>query len=429
MNNISIHIDSLGPIKNADIDIRPLMILTGESGLGKSYLACLANYTYALLSPGNCRLMDYFIGVDFSTLLDDKKSGDIILSITSSDLFSWINQDAIHYIGYMVGNPNIEGKVYISWPFSEDKIDIKYHESLIGLENNEKTVYRISSGNFNFNSEEKAVSSSILATLIQAEFLKKIYDYETLKFTSNYILPPSRGALMEIQERPTFRSGMYYEFFKLKSDIVRPVASPKEQDATLTNLLSRINDGTITLTNDNLTYTTHSGHQMPLSAAASSIKELAALALLLPKYNLDDMTLLFEEPEAHLHPSRQQSLADLIGYIVSKGCHLQITTHSDYFIKRINALIKLYPVISHLPSQDSNELLDKHGIIKESLIDANNVIAYNLSRNDDGYTRVSMLETDAEEGVPFDSFHKVITRYFDLLSDLNDIGNNANDEE
>ena len=72
MNNISIHIDSLGPIRNADIDIRPLMIFTGESGLGKSYLACLANYTYALLSKGNGRLMDYFSEVDFSTLLDGK---------------------------------------------------------------------------------------------------------------------------------------------------------------------------------------------------------------------------------------------------------------------------------------------------------------------------------------------------------------------
>ncbi len=234
---------------------------------------------------------------------------------------------------------------------------------------------------------------------------------------------------MEIQEIPTFRSGMFYEFFKLKSDIARPIESPREQDAILTNLLSRINDGTISLTNDNLTYTTHSGHQMPLSAAASSIKELAALALLLPKYNLDDMTLLFEEPEAHLHPSRQQSLADLIGYIVSKGCHLRITTHSDYFIKRINALIKLYPIISQLPAEDGQELLAKHGFNKESLIDTANVIAYNLTRNDNGYTNVSQLKTDAEEGVPFDSFHKVITRYFDLLSDLNDIGNNTNDEE
>lgn len=428
MNNISIHIDSLGPIRNADIDIRPLMIFTGESGLGKSYLACLANYTYALLSKGNGRLMDYFSEVDFSTLLDGKKSGDVIFSITTSDLFNWINRDAIHYIGYMIGNPTIEGKVNISWPFSENKIDFKYHESLTGLDNNEKTIYRFSSDNFNFNSEERAVSASILTTLIQAEFIKSI-DYTPLKFISNYILPPSRGALMEIQEIPTFRSGMFYEFFKLKSDIARPIESPREQDAILTNLLSRINDGTISLTNDNLTYTTHSGHQMPLSAAASSIKELAALALLLPKYNLDDMTLLFEEPEAHLHPSRQQSLADLIGYIVSKGCHLRITTHSDYFIKRINALIKLYPVISRLQSQDSNKLLDKHGIIKESLIDAEKVIAYNLSRNENGYTNVSQLKTDAEEGVPFDSFHKVITRYFDLLSDLNDIGNNTNDEE
>lgn len=108
---------------------------------------------------------------------------------------------------------------------------------------------------------------------------------------------------------------------------------------------------------------------------------------------------------------------------------MQVTTHSDYFIKRINALIKLYPIISQLPAEDGQELLAKHGFNQESLIDTANVIAYNLTRNDNGYTNVSQLKTDAEEGVPFDSFHKVITRYFDLLSDLNDIGNNTNDEE
>ena len=418
MNDISIHIDTLGPIKNAKIDIRPLMLFTGESGLGKSYLACLANYTYAVLAFGNSRLMEFFNNIDFTKLLEGKKSGHVIYTLQVSELFEWINNDAINYISYMVGNPALTGKIDIKWPFDEEQIVFTYHELINGLDNHEQVVYRISSKNFKYNTDEHSVEPTVFTSLTQAELLKSIYNFKTLKFIRNYILPPSRGALMDVLNKPVFHSGMYDAFFKLKADLARPVESKKETDPILSNLLLKANDGSISKNEDKFLYTMTSGVQIPLSAAASSIKELAPLALLLPKYELEDISLLLEEPEAHLHPSRQQFIADLIGYMVSKGCQLQITTHSDYFIKRINSLIKLYPLVKELSSEEAAALLGKHGFIAESLIDAKKVIAYNLSRDMDGNTIVSLLDTDVDDGVPFDSFHNVITRYFDLLNDL-----------
>lgn len=427
-----VHIDSLGPIRNADINIRPLMLFTGESGLGKSYLAFIANYTYQLLSCGSSRLLSFFEDIDYKSLLENKKSGDVIYTVKTSELFDWINRDAVNYIGYMVGNPSIEGKIDIKWPFQDKTIDFIYSESISGLDNNEKLTYRISSKNYKFNNDDRTVSPYVLISLVQAELIKVIYGLQPsqqLIFRSNYILPPSRGALMEIQSKPTFSSGMYEMFFKLKDDIVRPVEPNSEPDTILSDLLRRINEGSISQQNNALTYTTQSGVSIPLTAAASSIKEIAPLTMLLPKYKLGEMTIMLEEPEAHLHPARQQFLADLVGYIVSKGCQLQITTHSDYFIKRINTLMKLYPIVNSQPSKELDNLMDKHGFIKESFIDANDVVAYNLSRGEDGFTKVSLLETDAADGVPFDSFHNVITRYFDLLSDLDEMDNIISNEE
>lgn len=48
MKKFRIHIEELGPIKNADITLAPVMIFTGASNLGKSYTNFLAYYIFNL---------------------------------------------------------------------------------------------------------------------------------------------------------------------------------------------------------------------------------------------------------------------------------------------------------------------------------------------------------------------------------------------
>lgn len=425
MNDINIQIKSLGPIRDATLTIKRLMLFTGESGLGKSYLATLSNYIFALLSNGRSRLNAFFNNLDLRNLLDGKKSGEIIYTLNLSTLFEWIDRDAVDYVGYMIGNHSFDGNVHIEWPNLPNIIQLTYWESLSGLDDNEEVVYRIASLNYNFNniSDKREVDSSMFAALIRAELFTAVFGNKPLKLR-NYVLPPSRGALMEIQDRPIFRSGMYEQFFRLKADLVRPSLNQKNEDILLSRLLERINDGTISQSNSEMFYTTLNGINVPLSAAASSIKEIAPLTMLLNKYEDDNISILFEEPEAHLHPNRQQFVADLIGYMISKGYHLQITTHSDYFIKRINILMKLYNILHGSEEEKYKDLCTKYGFIQESMIDANEVVAYNLVRTVEGDTKVLKLNTDAIDGIPFDSFYSVINNYFNLLDDISNIENN-----
>ena len=53
------------------------------------------------------------------------------------------------------------------------------------------------------------------------------------------------------------------------------------------------------------------------------------------------MSFCFEEPEAHLHPKMQVALADLVAACLNHDIFFQFTTHSDYFLQRLNQLIKL----------------------------------------------------------------------------------------
>ena len=57
--------------------------------------------------------------------------------------------------------------------------------------------------------------------------------------------------------------------------------------------------------------------------------------------DISKVAMLIEEPEAHLHPIKQRMIADIISFFVNAGTYMQITTHSDYFLRRLNELINL----------------------------------------------------------------------------------------
>ena len=49
--NIRIIIDKLGPITDSEIELKPFMVYTGESGLGRSYTALLWYNLVTSLTP------------------------------------------------------------------------------------------------------------------------------------------------------------------------------------------------------------------------------------------------------------------------------------------------------------------------------------------------------------------------------------------
>ncbi len=74
---------------------------------------------------------------------------------------------------------------------------------------------------------------------------------------------------------------------------------------------------------------------MPVSAAAASVRELGAIYLMLKNIDISVSSILVEEPEAHLHSSKQRLMADVLTVMSNIGASIQITTHSDYFLRRI----------------------------------------------------------------------------------------------
>ena len=157
---------------------------------------------------------------------------------------------------------------------------------------------------------------------------------------------------------------------------------------------------------------------MPLTAAASSIKELAPLTLFLNKYSTKGVSFLFEEPEAHLHPNRQIKVADMISCIVNEGGHMQITTHSDFLIKRLNNLINLFLLKDKMEENSFKELLSKWNIKETYLLNPENVGAYLLKPNEDGTSQIVEQDIMADSEIPFESFYTAIEDDIALTRDI-----------
>lgn len=81
--------------------------------------------------------------------------------------------------------------------------------------------------------------------------------------------------------------------------------------------------------------------EVPLHLASSSARGLSDLYFFLRHIAKKNHLLIIDEPESHLDPSNQMMLARLLVRIVKSGLKVLITTHSDYLVKEVNNLIML----------------------------------------------------------------------------------------
>lgn len=420
MEQIEIRINKLGAIRDSSLRMKPLMIFSGESGLGKSYAAFLVHYIYFLLSESSDRLALFFFdkNFDFESLFNNVKSGDKILSISKKEVFDWLNKDAISYIGYLIGNEELKGDVEIKIPCDYDDFIFTYREELGGLQGQEEMMYQIEMSHFTYSmiSSKFVKDMRPFMLLLKAE-LKDILFGDFKDMQNTYLLPPSRGALMEINERPSFVSGMYREFFDFKNVLNAPLQRPERVDQDIMTCSLAVNEGTLNRVDGIIMYNTH-GIVMPLTAAASSVKELAPLTIFVNRYSTKGVSFLFEEPEAHLHPNRQMKVADMISCMINEGAHMQLTTHSDYMIKRFNNLINLQTIKEKINKDDFDKIIEKWDVKEKFLLNATSVGSYILIRDEDGTSHIVEQDIKEDKEISFDSFYSAIENDMALTREI-----------
>lgn len=419
MKCIKVRIDQLGKIRNSEILVSPLMVFSGESGLGKSYLALLCHYFFELLI-NTSRLNHFFVdnNIDFNILAKDFKDVGTALEIKKQDLEAWMAKDAILYLRYMLGYDGISGQIEITLPESiPDTMAFTYKNELTGLVDKEEIYTILSLGNLRFRIQEKTqFDESPFAFLLRFVMIDYIFgNYQMLD--STFVLPPSRGPILTEQIIPT--TGMYLEFLNDMTGLNRIKPRPDTASEIVLKLFRTILEGEVNKEETTYIYTTNDA-SMPVSAAAASIREIAPLQILAKKQDVSKCAILVEEPEAHLHPLKQRMMADIIGALSHNGAIMQITTHSDYFLRRLNELIMFAKAKKTTDDPDKlRTLSEKVNIVEDMSIDESIIGAYLLRKQADN-TSIAVKQ-DISNGIPFAAFRDAILdnmNYQDILGDF-----------
>lgn len=408
MKAVKLHIVRLGLVRNADIEIAPLMVFSGESGLGKSYVAFLCHYFFHVwLNP---KRIDSFFkniqmsrGINFFDASQSFPENTEALNITKEEFEAWLAKDAVAYLQYMLGFDGLSAEIKVSLPDAiPEHIAFKYEQELMGLNNAEDLYHKLTCMHVTYRFRQLGIQDeSPYAFVLRNAMVNEIFG-DIKKIDYSFVLPPSRGSYMS--EEITGRTGLYKSFISGMRELEQVQEVPDNISGQLVELFKKVMDGEVRKSGDKYVYITH-GETLPVSAAASSIREIAPLQLMIARRDISKASILIEEPEAHLHPLKQRMMADIIAAMSIGNAYMQITTHSDYFIRRINDLMRLHILKNKLSGDEYAAFCMKYGFIAELTLSPDNMSAYFLEKGNDGYVKVN--RQNSATGIPFDTF-KVI---------------------
>ena len=412
MRRISVHIEELGPIRNANIELAQLMLFTGASNLGKSYTNFLAYYVFSAFA--NNRIYK-FISNKIDGRLKQNANFDFVLKL--SDLCVWMSEDVKDFFKNLLGYNSIPCTVFFDFDTDVDAFDISFlrEDDSFKFKDDDLKVSSVTiNGAKRLMIWDDTIASPMVSDLIASHL--SVFLFGT-HIAHSFLLPPGRASLLDNSysvQKSASRVGMYDLFLRDYDILTRKSMNEISKDADRQFFESRISKligGKVKATKDGTVLILSDGSPIPLSAAASSIKELSPILFWMQNREISLDSICIEEPEAHAHPEMQYGIADLLVACLNKGAFMQITTHSDYLLSRLNQLILLH----HLKTSNEAAFMaycTQYRHSSKLTLDVNNVKAYYFYRDENNEVKIRLQ--DISDGIPFDSFSSIVKRQIEI---------------
>ena len=415
MKKLTIDIEKLGPIQNAVIELAPVMIFTGASNLGKSYVNFLTYYVFNLFSS---KRLEGFLSSKFTGEIESKDS--FSFSFTVNELEEWMEADVRSFFVYLLNYPNVPCDVHFRFDNHRTDFSISIKEESIPKVMDEEfkptSITVNGKGKYLVFRRVNTIEAIVqpIATILRRTLLD-------IDIKHAFLLPPGRASLLNesfTNQKNSSKTGMYDIFLNdfdyinfLRMKKVAETLSNKSQNESIAQTIVRMIDGTLESNKNGIFLKLDEQTEVPLSATASSIKELSPLLLWVQTGTIEEDSMCIEEPEAHAHPNMQYDIADLLAACMMKGTLMQITTHSDYLLARLNQLIRLH----NLKQTDVNRFeaicTDKE-IDKKLTLDKNLINSYYFYK-DDVTHQVKIEKQKVDNGIPFTTFSNAVQEQID----------------
>lgn len=388
---MKVEISNLGPVKKAEIDLKPLTVFIGQNGEGKSWTAyaiaaLLGGYSFPeylraylkgktqqkyppvddaieqFLEEGNAKI-DV---VKFASDCAENYFNDVA-RFAPQLMGSFMKSDRLTFpdlqMRFNLGESKTELIAKIKAALVDRKISFNPQTKTALLnavkESREAILYFYSSGEFRDKLPERSVKEFVCKEVFQI--------IHTAFFASSYFLSPERTTIITLpfggSIEKEFNGGEITEPFiepvkqllgSMSAAYQKSFYERKEQikenpqigeylklaDFLESDILLGKLDFETSIKKELLFQPTEGNVKLGMPVVSSMVKELAPLVLYLRYLAKPNDLLIIDEPEMNLHPAVQVEIVEFLGMLVNANLKVLITTHSPYIVDQLVNLMK-----------------------------------------------------------------------------------------
>ena len=368
---MKLSIRNVGKLKEADVEINGITVITGENDTGKSTVGKVLWSVFNGFYEIDEKVYNEKVS-ELEKIIDEIIKENVYknLSTDYNSFFEIFNSTGKKIaIEFLKENKN----------YSEDeiKIIINNYKKDLKIENISKFVQEI---NETLKISDKEIIKVIVSRVMNKEFHNqinavfskekmnigeislKIKDKEIdLKIENNEILDVQNYFLINKEtmyiDNPFILDSYDFEDENHQTHLATNVFSENENSVIseikvkkkLNNIYQKLNSvlsGEI-LENKNSKFVYRkNGEDIDLKNLSTGLKTFAIIKMLLQNGTLEENgTIILDEPEIHLHPEWQLKFAELIVLLQREfGMHILLTTHSPYFLNAIEVFSERHKI-------------------------------------------------------------------------------------
>ena len=371
-------IKNIGKLKNAEVEINGITVITGENNTGKSTVgkvlwSIFSSFykVYEQIKEGRIefvsdQIYNYIRNLD---KLDnvEKKSLDMATEIIQNYSIYYRNEENIkNYIAgkFKKNNYSIDIEIIeeltsvlytilnikdieIISSIINDKLSTEFHDEI-----KNKNILPQEESSIELCIRNKILNFKIVEGIdITGEYVEDLkgdiinFDLvtEAIYIDNPFIIDDIENIFMQ-KERNSRQHLVTKLYYGRNKNTIKKIYINEKLERVYKKLNSVI-DGKIVIKNLDIFY---KNNKMEINAKnlSTGLKTFAIIKMLLQNGTLEENgTIILDEPEIHLHPEWQLLFAELIVLLQKEfGMHILLTTHSPYFLNAIEVFSEKYKI-------------------------------------------------------------------------------------